>query len=153
VAVLQTPFLYFHGDVYTKNLGPERSRWLYPARTLLGCVGSPGSSDGPVVPDCRPLLGIQAAITRRSQSGLPVAAEEAISLNEALGLYTAGAAAAAHEESSKGSLEPGMLADLIVLGADPEESHRPSSTRFLWKWSLSAAISWSGTSQWLRSLT
>ena len=119
VAVLQPPFLYFHGDVYSRNLGQERSRWLYPARTLLGLCRVAGSSDGPVVPDCRPLLGIKTAMTRRSTSGALVGPEEAIGFADALRMYTLGAATAAGEEQVKGSLAPGKLADLVVLGADP----------------------------------
>lgn len=118
VAVLQPPFLHFHGEVYSRNLGPERSRWLYPTRTLLGLCRVAGSSDGPVVPDCRPLLGMRAAMTRQSWTGLGIGLEEAITLDQALAIYTAGAAAAAGEERLKGTLTPGLLADLVVLGGD-----------------------------------
>ena len=119
IAVLQPPFLHFHGDVYSRNLGPGRSRWLYPARTLSGLCRVAGSSDGPVVPDCRPLLGMKAAMTRRSSSGAQVAPEEAVGFPDALRMYTLGAAIAAGEEQDKGALVPGKLADLVVLGADP----------------------------------
>lgn len=119
IAVLQPPFLHFHGDAYSRNLGPERSRWLYPARTLLSLCRVAGSSDGPVVPDCRPLLGIRVALTRRSQSGAPIGLEEALRIQDALRMYTLGAATAAGEEADKGSVAPGKLADLVVLGADP----------------------------------
>lgn len=121
VAVLQPPFLHFHGDVYCRNLGLERSRWLYPIRTLLGLCRVAGSSDGPVVPDCRPLLGMRVAMTRLSWTGRRVGPEEAITLQQALAIYTAGAAAAAGEEGLKGRLAPGLLADLVVLGGDPAQ--------------------------------
>lgn len=119
VAVLQPPFVHFHGDVYSRNLGPERARWLYPAHTLEGLCRIAGSSDGPVVPDCRPLLGMRVAMTRRSSQGTLVAPDEAVGFHEALHMYTLGAAEAAHEEARKGSLAPGKLADLVVLAADP----------------------------------
>jgi predicted amidohydrolase YtcJ len=121
VPVLQTPFVRFHGDVYLRRVGPSRGERLYPARTLLAhCPVVAGSSDAPVVPDARPLTGISAAITRRSASGTPVAASEAISFEQALWLYTLGAAAAAGEDARKGSIAPGKLADLTILGADVE---------------------------------
>jgi predicted amidohydrolase YtcJ len=121
VAVIQPPFLHFHGDLYVRNLGQERSRWLYPAKTLLGLCMVAGSSDGPVVPDCSPLFGIRVAMTRRSSSQQVIGGEEALSFEAALRLYTTGAATAAAEELQKGSLSPGKLADLVVLGADPAQ--------------------------------
>jgi len=102
-----------------RNLGAGRSQRLYPVRTLLEARRVvAGSSDAPVVPDASPLLGIEAAMTRRSASGRQVAASEAVSLEQALYLYTRGAAAAAGEEGFKGSIAPGKLADLAVLGDD-----------------------------------
>jgi len=119
VPIIQTPFVHFHGDNYIRNLGPERSLRLYPARTLLERVGLvAGSSDGPVVPDISPLLGMRAAMMRLSASGQPVAPEEAISLGQALYIYTLGAAAAAGEETMKGTITPGKYADFAVLSGD-----------------------------------
>jgi predicted amidohydrolase YtcJ len=120
VPVLQPPFLWFDGDVYMDRVGPERSRWLYPVRTLLE-AGLPvaGSSDGPVVPDVSPLLGVSVAVTRRSRAGRVVSAEEAVDLDTALSLYTSRAAFACGEEDIKGTITPGKLADLVVLAEDP----------------------------------
>jgi predicted amidohydrolase YtcJ len=119
VPVLQPSFLQFHGDTYVANLGPERSERLYPVRTLLDACGVvAGSSDGPVVPDLNPLLGIRAAITRSSASGRVIAPHEGVSLEEGLRLYTHDAAFAAREDDLKGTIAPGKLADLVVLGAD-----------------------------------
>jgi predicted amidohydrolase YtcJ len=119
VAVLQPPFIHFHGDTYASNLGAERARWLYPTRTLMGLCPIAGSSDGPVVPDCRPLFGIRVAMTRLSAQRNVVTPEEKVGFHDALRMYTLGGAVAAHEEDSKGSIAPGKLADLVVLGADP----------------------------------
>jgi predicted amidohydrolase YtcJ len=60
-----------------------------------------------------PLLGIQAAVTREF---FP---EERITVDEALQIYTLDAAYASFEESIKGSIEEGKLADLTVLYSDP----------------------------------
>jgi predicted amidohydrolase YtcJ len=118
--VLQPPFLWNDGDVYMDRVGVERSRWLYPIKTLLD-AGLPvaGSSDAPVVPDINPLLGIKTAVTRKVKTGQVVAPEERISVEEAIALYTIRAAYACGEENFKGSLSVGKAADLVVLGEDP----------------------------------
>jgi predicted amidohydrolase YtcJ len=119
-AVVQPSFLHFHGDVYAANVGPERARWLYPIKTLAAlCRGVACSSDAPVIPDHSPLSGMATALTRRTASGEVLAPEERLDFDTALRLYTAGAAVAAAEEKDKGSITPGKLADLVVLGADP----------------------------------
>jgi hypothetical protein len=120
VVVLQPPFLWNDGDVYMDRVGAERSRWLYPIKTLLdGGVPVAGSSDAPVVPDINPLLGIKTAVTRKAKTGQVVAPEERISVEEAISLYTTRAAYACGEEEFKGSLSVGKVADLVVLGEDP----------------------------------
>jgi hypothetical protein len=120
VVVLQPPFLWNDGDVYMDRVGAERSRWLYPIKTLLdGGVPVAGSSDAPVVPDINPLLGIKTAVTRKAKTGQVVAPEERISVEEAISLYTTRAAYACGEEEFKGSLSVGKFADLVVLGEDP----------------------------------
>lgn len=120
IPVPQPVFLYFDGDVYMDRVGAERSRWLYPVKTLLdNGLPASGSSDAPVVPDINPLLGMYTAVTRRSRVGRIVAPEEAISVEDALSLYTSRAAYACGEEHFKGSLSVGKAADLVVLGDDP----------------------------------
>ena len=71
------------------------------------------SSDLPVVPDPNPWPGIEAAVTDRI-NGIPLLA--------ALRAYSAGGAYASLEEELKGTLDPGMLADLQVYKTDPLES-------------------------------
>jgi predicted amidohydrolase YtcJ len=58
-------------------------------------------------------------MTRRTASGAVLGADERLAFADALRLYTTGAAFAAGEEREKGSLSPGKLADLVVLGDDP----------------------------------
>jgi len=71
-----------------------------------------GGSDCPMEP-LGPLLGIQALVERKS---FP---EERLTAQEALKLYTVNAAFATNDESVKGSIEVGKLADLTVLSEDP----------------------------------
>ena len=81
-----------------------------------------GGSDAPVEP-VQPLPGIYAAITRRDlETGWPGEEgwhpEEKVTRAEALRMFTLDAAYAAFEEDLKGSLEPGKLADIVVLSKD-----------------------------------
>lgn len=104
-----------------KLLGPDRIRTSYAWRSLLdsGAVLAFGS-DWPVAP-LDALVGIYAAATRRTLDGKNPGGwvpDQRISVQEAVHAYTVGSAYAEHEEAVKGSLEPGKLADLVVLTDD-----------------------------------
>jgi hypothetical protein len=77
-----------------------------------------GASDSPCGP-YEPLLAIQSCVTRKSFSGDVLGASQAITIDEAIFLYTLASAYASFEEKIKGSITPGKLADLVVLGEDP----------------------------------
>jgi predicted amidohydrolase YtcJ len=115
----QPPFLYFSGDKYLTEVSEHQRPWLYRFRSFWK-QGLPlaGSSDSPVAGN-NPLLGIYAAVTRRTESGEVVLPRERISALQALKMYTVQSAYAAFDEREKGSLSPGKLADLVVLNADP----------------------------------
>jgi len=66
-----------------------------------------------------PLVGLYAAITRKGPSGTVHGADEAVGRAEAIRMYTANGAYLSREEHDKGSIEPGKLADMIVLPFDP----------------------------------
>jgi predicted amidohydrolase YtcJ len=105
-----------HRDVF---LGPERARRISPlvsARSRGVRFGL--HSDTPVTP-VPPLEGIWCAVNRRTRGGALLGPEQAITVEQALRGYTIDAAYLAGEEEQKGSLEPGKLADLAVLSADP----------------------------------
>jgi predicted amidohydrolase YtcJ len=112
------PFVYWIGSWFAKY-GPERVRWSYPAKSYIenGIVEAAGS-DVPVTP-ISPWWGIWAAVARKElESGQVLAPEERISVEQALTLYTRNGAYAGFEEHSKGALEPGKLADFIVVDRD-----------------------------------
>jgi len=67
-----------------------------------------------------PMVGIYAAVTRKGMSGRVFGANEALSVREALVGYTKNAAYFTSEETLKGTIELGKLADFVVLGANPE---------------------------------
>jgi predicted amidohydrolase YtcJ len=99
-----------------------RSAGAYAWRTQLdaGAVLAFGS-DSPVE-SFNPFLGIHAAVTRRRTDGAPGPdgwyPQQRLSVDEAVRGFTLGAAYASYEETRKGSLMPGKLADLIVLDRD-----------------------------------
>lgn len=105
-----------------RRLGKERMKTSYAWRSLLDAKATVAfGSDFDVVP-ISPILGIAAAATRRTLDGKNPGGwvpEQRISVEEALRAYTVAAAYAGFEEKAKGSLEPGKLADFVILGADP----------------------------------
>ncbi|WP_240530065.1 amidohydrolase [Novosphingobium sp. PC22D] len=66
-----------------------------------------------------PMVGLYAAISRKGPSGRVHGIEEAVSREDAIRMYTANGAYLSWEEGIKGTLEPGKLADMIVLDHDP----------------------------------
>ncbi|MDG2111755.1 MAG: amidohydrolase family protein, partial [Actinomycetota bacterium] len=66
-----------------------------------------------------PLLGIHDLVNQRTEAGQPFNPHEALSVDEALTAYTLGSAHASFDETRKGSLTVGKLADLVVLDHDP----------------------------------
>jgi predicted amidohydrolase YtcJ len=104
--------------VWAPRLGAERAQrgWAWNSIQRGGGVLAFGS-DWPIV-TLSPWPGIQNAVTRQTTEGKPQGGwipTERISLEEAIKGYTLNAAYAGHREKQEGSLEPGKLADLIVV--------------------------------------
>jgi predicted amidohydrolase YtcJ len=117
----QPPFIYNIGDSFKQNLGTKRIRWTYPFKTWFNEGLHPsGSSDRPAgSSDYAPLIGIWAAVNRRTETGKILAPEEKITIEQAIRMYTINAAYTNFEENEKGSIEQGKLADMVVLSDDP----------------------------------
>lgn len=107
------------GDSFLQNLGEERMNRLLPFRTYLqGGVVMASGSDYWVAP-WDPWIGIYAMRTRRLQiSGVVSGADQTIPLLDALKTYTINGAYLTYDDDVRGSLEPGKLADLVVIDAD-----------------------------------
>ena len=119
VPVSQPVFILEYGDGFIRHLGLERIQLTYPFRSFLERgIRLVFSSDCPVS-HFAPLKSMQAAVTERTDSGASYALEEAVTVEEALELYTVAGAYATFEEREKGMLRPGMLADFAVLAEDP----------------------------------
>ncbi len=117
--VTQPAFIYYSGDRYLDTVPGEKLEHLYAIGSMRDSNLRIGfSSDFPIA-DPNPLVGIQAAVTRKSQSGVQVSPQQRISVAEALYMYTMGAACANFEEEVKGSLAPGKYADIVALSEDP----------------------------------
>jgi hypothetical protein len=104
-----------------KRIGHERCKTTYAFRSLLdaGAVLTFGS-DWTVAP-LNPLLGIYAAVTRKTLDGKNPGGwypEQRITVEEAVRAYTVNSAHAEFAETLKGSLEVGKLADVVVLSQD-----------------------------------
>ena len=65
------------------------------------------------------MVGLYTAVTRKGMSGRVYAKEEAVSIRDAIRMYTRAGAYLSWDETKKGSLEPSKLADMIVLDHDP----------------------------------
>jgi predicted amidohydrolase YtcJ len=100
------------------RLGHDRARYSYAWRSFLDHgVALAFGTDWPVAP-LDPILGLYAAVTRATLDGKNPGGwfpEEKITLPEAIEAYTMGAAFAEFQESKKGSITPGKLADMVIL--------------------------------------
>lgn len=111
-------FIYELGPAHLLGLGSERLKRYFPHRTYLDKgILSVGNSDW-FVTSGNIAQQIYAVVTRKAYTGEVIGPEQAISIKDALRLYTINGAYASFEETLKGSLEPGKLADMVVLDRD-----------------------------------
>jgi predicted amidohydrolase YtcJ len=121
-ADVQPAWLWKDGTTLQKVLGDERMRWFSPYKTWMEYTTIGGGSDHMIKLDSmdatnpwNPWLGIWVALNRVSERGTSLTPDEKLTREQAIRLYTINNAFLNHEEKEKGSLEPGKLADLIVI--------------------------------------
>ncbi|HSF16909.1 MAG TPA: amidohydrolase [Vicinamibacteria bacterium] len=108
-------------EVWAVNLGPERASRAWAWKSIQDKGGRLAfGTDWPVV-DIDPRPGIHTALTRRTLEGKPEGGfvpGERLPLEDVLDAWTAGSAYASFEEERKGTLGPGMVADIVILSKD-----------------------------------
>lgn len=114
----QPNFIYFHGENYIRNMGLERAAKSYPMRDWIDRgLHVPASSDCPSAP-LNPFEVLYGMVARKSWKGSEIGPDQCISMEEALHAYTFESAYAGHDETRKGRLVPGQLADVAVMSRD-----------------------------------
>jgi predicted amidohydrolase YtcJ len=108
-------------SIWARNIGPERAKrpWVWHSIQDDGGKLAFGS-DWPVV-TLNPWPGVQTAVTRQTADGKPPGGfvpEQRLSVADTVKAYTLGAAFAGRREKTEGSLEPGKLADFIIVSQD-----------------------------------
>jgi predicted amidohydrolase YtcJ len=114
--------LHTHPDaevgVWARSAGPERVQRGFAWHSVTASGGQLAfGSDWPVV-TLNPCAGVQRAVTRQTEDGQPAGGwlpEQRVTLPQAIEAYTLGAAVAGRREKTEGSIEPGKLADLIIV--------------------------------------
>jgi len=126
VADCQPAWFYKDADAMLYIFGSERMRTFNPYRSLIDCgiIVSAGSDhmikldDKDSINPYSPWLAMWAMVTRKTERGTVIVPEEAISREEAIRCYTINNAYSSFEENIKGSIEPGKLADMVILEDD-----------------------------------
>lgn len=111
-------YVYFHGEKM-REYGAERLNSMFAVRSFLDAgVKVTQTSDYPPGP-FEPMMALQSSVTRTDMRGTVWGAKQKVTVEEALKVGTLHGAYASFEEEQKGSITPGKLADLVVLGRDP----------------------------------
>jgi predicted amidohydrolase YtcJ len=151
IPINQPNFLVDSGDDFIRHLG-QRAHRLQPIREELDAGIRPVLSSDAFVSSFRPLDTIGAAMTRQTRNGVPIGAEQRMTLDEALRAHTIDAATAIGMEDRLGSLEPGKLADVAIVDGnlwrtDPERIGSLS----MWRTILDGEVVWSAESAGARA--
>jgi len=120
-----SPYIWYPNPIIpdiAKAIGPERMKRWIPVKDAIdsGALVVPGS-DWSVVPSVNPWIAIETLVTRQRPGGGgdTLGAAEKITLRQAVDMFTVNSARAMGDRNREGTLERGMLADLIVLDRNP----------------------------------
>jgi len=118
---IPTPFstyVYYHGEKM-QYYGEERLKHMFALRTFLDAGLRPTQASDYPPGEFPPMMALQSEVTRTDMNGHVWGANQRVTVEEAIRIGTINGAYASYEETLKGSIEPGKLADLVVLGRDP----------------------------------
>jgi predicted amidohydrolase YtcJ len=119
--VIPAPFscyVYFHGDVL-HFYGEERAKNMFPMRSFLDAGIRPTDASDYTASPSDPMMWLYSQLNRKDMKGKVWGGNQSITLPEAIRCGTLNGAYASFEENLKGSIQPGRLADLVVLDKDP----------------------------------
>jgi predicted amidohydrolase YtcJ len=114
-----TEHTYYFGDTHVLNRGKEQAFFISPMRTAIDKGLRPTNHTDFVVAPLDQMFVVWTAVNRISRSGEVIGPDQRITPMEALKAITINAAYQYSEEKSKGSLESGKLADLVILDKNP----------------------------------
>ena len=116
---LFTEHTFFFGDTHVLNRGKEQAYFLSPLKTAAAMGLRPSNHTDFNVAPIDQMLVVWSAVTRKSRSGQVIGPDERVTPYAALKAITIDAAHQYWEDDKKGSIEPGKLADLVILSANP----------------------------------
>ncbi len=116
---LYTEHTFYFGDTHVLNRGKEQAFFESPMRAAIDEGLRPTNHTDFVVAPLDQLFVIWTAVNRISRGGVVIGPEQRVTPMEALKAITINAAYQYGEQSSKGSIEPGKLADLVILSGNP----------------------------------
>lgn len=123
---VQPGFMFVEGDIYFDVIEEARIHQFKPLRTYLDAGIMVAANSDMISAHYNPFLGMYAAVARKTSQGRSLGETEKITRTEMLRLFTINGAYLAFMEDQVGSIEPGKLADMIVIDRDiltiPEEA-------------------------------
>jgi predicted amidohydrolase YtcJ len=114
-----TAHTFFWGDVHLVNLGPERASFLSPMKSAAAKGLRFSNHNDFLITPLDPMRMIASAVQRNSRSGVVIGPDERVDVMTAIKALTIHPAWLYREEASKGSIEIGKLADLVILNKNP----------------------------------
>jgi predicted amidohydrolase YtcJ len=124
VGAVPTPFytyIYYHGDKWAEY-GDDKMGSMFAHASFFE-YGIPAAAASDYIPGpYEPMMALQSMVTRKDMSGRTWGAKQRITVDQALQVCTMNAAYASFDETRKGSITAGKLADFVVLEKDPHEA-------------------------------
>ena len=115
----QTLHTYYFAQAHINNRGKAQAMYISPMRDAIDAGLRPTNHTDAVVAPLDQMFMLWSAVNRISRDGVPIGPDQRITALEGLKAMTLWAAEQHGEQATKGSLEPGKLADLVILDNNP----------------------------------